>query len=432
MKCSKFKLIQVALFLILGSTSCAQKVNILPENFTDSVMVHVNNLVRLSPRVAGTENERKASEYVEESFQNLGLSTKIEQFNYSNFEFKNLTLSINNDTISPTGLGYNPYNNITNFSDTAFIVDSKLSLDKIDKQNILGKPIISNDFTNHFKLLQFQPNLIIYIDSSEFAQLKHIQKVYFELCIEGSFVAKKSQNIVAQISNSNPSKKEIIIGAHVDSYRNSPGASDNASGVGVMIELARYLISIESNLNYIVKFIAFGAEEIGILGSRKYVLSNPQLKKKCILFFNIDDVGGNGLGAIETLGGVISPPPEFQDSLSLLLAGNPWEGNPDYWRGLLTPYLMGFLNTINHPDWLVSVTESALGNSNYKLNFARSLGGDEMSFSHAGIPSTGIGIPCDHPHTPLDKVEFINENSLRKAGEISIRVILNTNNIKKD
>lgn len=429
MRCNKFKLIQLFLFLVLGSTAFAQKENMLPEDFSEGVLEHVKNIVSFSPRLAGTENERKAGEYVEETFESLGLNTQVEQFFYDNFEFEDLTLRINRDTLKPMGLGFIPYNHITEFSDTALIVDSGQFPEGIDKEDFFGKPIISNDFANHFKLLLFQPSLIIYMDSAEFAPIKHLKKIYFELSIQGNFIVRRSQNIIAQLRSPNLSDKEIIVGAHVDSYRISPGASDNASGVGVMIELARYLKSMESKLNYNIKFIVFGAEEIGILGSRQYVLANPQLKQKCILFYNIDDVGGNGLGAIENLGGIFSPPPELNDSLSILLAKNPWEGNPDYWRGLLTPYIKGFLTSVNHPDWLVSVTESALESSGYKLNFARNLGGDEMSFSHAGIPSTSIGITCDHPHTPWDNIERINESSLRKAGEISIRVLLNTNNI---
>lgn len=430
MKNSKSIILLLIFFQILGSNAYSQKENILPVYFADSVMSHITHLVKLSPRLAGTVNERKASYYVRNRFRDIGLTTQVEKFKYSNFEFNNLWLCVNNDTITPTGLGYIPYNNITYFSDTATVVDSRAPFDNLNKQELIGKPIISDEFANHFKLLQLQPSLIIYLDSINFRKLKTTSKIYFELHIDGCFVEMESQNIIAQLGNTNPYKKEIIIGAHVDSKINTPGASDNASGVGVMIELARYLKSIESNLDYTIKFIAFGAEEIGILGSRKYILTNKHLNQKCLLYYNIDDVGGNGLGAIETLGGIYNPPSELSDSLFLSLAENPWEGSPDNWRILPTPYLMEFITTVNHPDWLVSAIENAVGKSNYKINFVKSLGADEMSFSHAGIPSTGIGITCDYPHTPFDKTDAINERSLTKAGEISIRVILNANNIK--
>jgi hypothetical protein len=53
----------------------------------------------------------------------------------------------------------------------------------------------------------------------------------------------------------------FVIGAHMDTVSGSPGANDNASGVAVMLEIAR-LVSSTAKARFI-KFIAFGAEEYG-------------------------------------------------------------------------------------------------------------------------------------------------------------------------
>jgi len=53
-----------------------------------------------------------------------------------------------------------------------------------------------------------------------------------------------------------------VVGAHYDSinkHGGSPGANDNASGVGVILEAARVLK--RADLPYVVEFVAFGAEE---------------------------------------------------------------------------------------------------------------------------------------------------------------------------
>lgn len=76
-----------------------------------------------------------------------------------------------------------------------------------------------------------------------------------------------SQNIIA--IKPGISSKEIIVGAHYDSVDAGKGADDNASGVGVLLELAEQLKNIETP--YTVKFIAFGAEEDWFKGSRHYV-----------------------------------------------------------------------------------------------------------------------------------------------------------------
>jgi len=76
-----------------------------------------------------------------------------------------------------------------------------------------------------------------------------------------------SNNVIAVKEGS--SSREVIIGAHYDSIgEGSTGADDNASGVGVMLEAAEHLKDIDTE--YTIRFIAFGAEEVGLRGSRYY------------------------------------------------------------------------------------------------------------------------------------------------------------------
>jgi alkaline phosphatase isozyme conversion protein len=65
------------------------------------------------------------------------------------------------------------------------------------------------------------------------------------------------------------SGQEIIVGAHYDSSVEGQGADDNASGVGVLLELAMRLNETETP--YTIRLIAFGAEENDLDGSRYYV-----------------------------------------------------------------------------------------------------------------------------------------------------------------
>lgn len=61
----------------------------------------------------------------------------------------------------------------------------------------------------------------------------------------------------------------MYVTAHYDSVPFSPGANDNGSGTSVMLEMARVLKSVPSDKE--IRFIAFGAEELGLLGSSHYV-----------------------------------------------------------------------------------------------------------------------------------------------------------------
>jgi alkaline phosphatase isozyme conversion protein len=76
-----------------------------------------------------------------------------------------------------------------------------------------------------------------------------------------------SANVVAIKTGS--STQEIIVGANYDSSDTGLGADDNASGVAVMLEVAKLLQS--ETVPYTIRFIAFGAGESGQLGSYAYL-----------------------------------------------------------------------------------------------------------------------------------------------------------------
>ncbi|WP_342431588.1 M20/M25/M40 family metallo-hydrolase [Neobacillus sp. FSL H8-0543] len=75
-----------------------------------------------------------------------------------------------------------------------------------------------------------------------------------------------SSNVVAY--KPGKSSKQIIVGAHYDSVSVGRGVDDNASGVGILLEVAEVLKKI--NTPYAIVFIAFGAEESGLRGSNHY------------------------------------------------------------------------------------------------------------------------------------------------------------------
>ena len=60
----------------------------------------------------------------------------------------------------------------------------------------------------------------------------------------------------------------IVLGAHIDSVEDTPGADDNASGVAVLLECARILSQIEMRAQ--VLFCAFNLEELDMIGSTAF------------------------------------------------------------------------------------------------------------------------------------------------------------------
>ena len=71
--------------------------------------------------------------------------------------------------------------------------------------------------------------------------------------------AGDSANVIADPPDLDPTEPHVVIGAHLDTVPQAPGAEDNASGVAVMVELAR--MAAEEPPAVPVRFIAFGAEE---------------------------------------------------------------------------------------------------------------------------------------------------------------------------
>ncbi len=130
---------------------------------------------------------------------------------------------------------------------------------------------------------------------------------------------RKTANILGFLDNGAP--YTILIGAHYDhlglgrqgsSKDTHPegkihnGADDNASGVAGLLELARYFSQNRITEPYNLLFIAFSAEELGLLGSAHFV-SNPTISLKNIHFMlNMDMIGrydaarGIGIGGYGT------------------------------------------------------------------------------------------------------------------------------------
>lgn len=108
-----------------------------------------------------------------------------------------------------------------------------------------------------------------------------------------------SYNIIAKQTGT--TGKQVIVGAHYDSApsgiglagtfldrSNLEGTNDNASGMGVLLELAQRL-KPETNLTH--TFILFGAEEVGLVGSRYYADNMTQQEiKNTVGMINLDSL----------------------------------------------------------------------------------------------------------------------------------------------
>ena len=112
-------------------------------------------------------------------------------------------------------------------------------------------------------------------------------------------VIYESANVIA--TKRGKFDQTVIVGAHYDSVREricededivdiSTGAGDNASGVAVILEVAEVLAKYKTRGT--IKFIAFGAEEMGLRGSRHYAgqMTDKEINET-VAMINLDSVG---------------------------------------------------------------------------------------------------------------------------------------------
>lgn len=81
----------------------------------------------------------------------------------------------------------------------------------------------------------------------------------------------QAYNIVAEIPGSDPRAGYVMAGAHFDSWATGDGAVDNGAGSVTVLEAARILKAIGVKPKRTIRFVLWGAEEQGLIGSLAYV-----------------------------------------------------------------------------------------------------------------------------------------------------------------
>jgi aminopeptidase YwaD len=200
----------------------------------------------------------------------------------------------------------------------------------------------------------------------------------------------QTYNVAAQLLI-NANYEYIVIGGHYDHLgfggqgtgTRAPGvhaihygADDNASGVASMLELAEKLVSKKDSLKNNFLFVAFGAEEMGLIGSKYFVNNLPVSDSLIKTMINLDMLGRMKDDRSVQIGGV----------------GTSIEGE--------------------------SLLDSLNSNYNFKLGFSQEGYGpsDHSSFYSKDIPVFffSTGAHTDY-HTPGDSIGNINFEGLLEA-----------------
>lgn len=102
---------------------------------------------------------------------------------------------------------------------------------------------------------------------------------------------RRTQNVIAESRTGNAANL-VVSGAHLDSVDRGPGMNDNASGSAAVLEVAEQLARTKPRNR--LRFVWWGAEELGLVGSRHYVarLSAAE-RRRHALYLNFDMVGSS-------------------------------------------------------------------------------------------------------------------------------------------
>jgi len=222
---------------------------------------------------------------------------------------------------------------------------------------------------------------------------QHHIPVKLEMDVKTQFHTNDLQgyNVIAEIKGTDATLKQelVMIGAHLDSWHASVGATDNAAGCAVMLEVMRILKALNIQPKRTIRIALWGGEEQGLIGSKNYVRkhftdSSTQRYNaagdKVSVYFNLD----NGTGKI---------------------------------RGM---YLQG--NTAVQPiftQWLQPFND--LGATTITLQ--RTGGTDHLSFDAIGIPAfqfiqDDIEYDTRTHHSNMDSYDHLQAGDLKQAAVI--------------
>ena len=206
-------------------------------------------------------------------------------------------------------------------------------------------------------------------------------------------------NVTAELPGGAKKDEVVMIGAHLDSWHSGTGATDNAAGSAVMIEVMRILKALNIRLDRTVRIALWSGEEEGIFGSEGYVklhFGDPETMKltpehaKLSGYFNFD----NGTGKIR----------------GVYLQGN------DAMRPIFEQWFAPFRDE--------GATTISIRNTG---------GTDHLSFDAVGLPGFQfIQDPMDYSrvthHSQVDTLDHVHAEDLMQASAIIATIVAQTAN----
>ncbi len=222
--------------------------------------------------------------------------------------------------------------------------NSFILIDNRNKKN--EEPELSKKIDEYLQFLKYSPEvnikgIIIYTNEKltwESSTTQNIRPVVIvnkeldlislnsiEITVDAKFIQKyETQNIIGSVKGASDSDSTIVVLAHYDHLGKLgkdiyfPGANDNASGVAMILNLAKHYA--ENKPKYTIVFIALSGEELGLLGAKAFI-DNPLIDLTKIKFLVNFDLAGTGEEGIRIVNGSI-----YKEKFDLISTINQQQG----------------------------------------------------------------------------------------------------------
>lgn len=379
-------------------------------------------------RLAGSEAEHKAAEFIRDEMDKLGLNSYIEKedvdvwiYNKSNVRVNTL-FKTNLEAISFPGIiskskevsgelvfgGYGTKHDLDNINIKNKIVLIDLRFKYICNLDILvreaqfrGAKALILTYLTPGEVSSTRDDVLFTMDSQYYEDaipsvfirrrdalelLRHIlinEKILVTVELKSHTEKGEGYNVIGELEGDED--RLIVLGAHHDAH--FYGALDNASGVATLLYIAKSLIESGYKPKHKLLFISFTAEEYGVLnslfdyliGSYRWIERHKDLHDKIDLYVNVDVVGYNG-GPI-----LIRSTPDISD------------------------FTMNYLDDIFNSEMIQTYLQYTVRPSNWL---------DMWNFVRVGVPSIHFGegnqdYHLTYYHTEKDIYTLISENKIR-------------------
>ncbi len=349
--------------------------------------------VDVGVRQTGTPAAAKAAEAVAESFRDLGLEPEFQEFRLLGYEAEEPDVEIDGERweagpcvyANPTdGYVEGRIRRLGHYSIGGFFPEADVFAVEDESGGEVARLHMSPFGGAAIPFLAAPRQIVTgptaFISGSDAERLRGMEGAQARVRIGGRFVPNQlDRNVIAELPGA--SDETIIVSAHHDSVWRGTGVVDNATGCEGVRRVAERLSG--GGHPRTLLFVAFAAEEIGLIGARHFV-HEAQIS-----------------GELARIKGVVN--------LDCIAHGDRFE-------------LMA------SPPLLAERTESFardLGlHERYDMHVGQAGPGvDAYPFAELGVPAASIShFPYDEYHLPTERLELIDEQKLSDCVEVAVRL----------